>query len=140
MQEASLNIILKNFDSLFKNLDEFEMFINMPINIFKEIISSDNLTVNNETQITTLVLEYIKSRRNLNEVKQEIIKDNENEDNIAKNENQKIEIDKKENLNYNEKWRETIINTKDKFKKRPLSRRRRKKYYRINPLFIPSSQ
>ena len=54
---------------------------------FKDIISSDEIDVEKEKEISDLVIEYIKSRREIPENKLKEQKNLENNENIGNNEN-----------------------------------------------------
>ena len=70
---------------------------------FKDIISSDELDVEQEKEVADLVIEYIKFRRNIPEEKKDIPpqeeKNNENNENIENNENQENNDNNEENKN-----------------------------------------
>ena len=66
---------------------------------FKDIISSDELDVEQEKDVAELVIEYIKSRRNIPEEKKEVPPE---EKNLENNENQENHENKEENKNNEE--------------------------------------
>ena len=70
---------------------------------FKDIISSDELDVEQEKEVADLVIEYIKFRRNIPEEKKDIPpqeeKNNENNENPENNENQENNNNNEENKN-----------------------------------------
>ncbi len=70
---------------------------------FKDIISSDELDIEQEKEVADLVIEYIKFRRNIPEEKKDIPpqeeKNNENNENPENNENQENNNNNEENKN-----------------------------------------
>ena len=48
-----------------KSLEEFKAILDLPYDLIKDILSSDDLTVENEKQVTEIVINYIKMRKNL---------------------------------------------------------------------------
>ena len=93
--------IIKNLGSISNAKKEMTL---LKYDIFREIISSDELDVQNEKDICDLVIEYIKSRRKIPEEKQDIKEIKE----INNNESNKNIIQNNENLNEEEKKEENI--------------------------------
>jgi len=63
LQQECLNILKKNFHKVSKNLNEFQIILDLPLDIFKKLISDDELVVNSEKEICDIVLNYIKLRK-----------------------------------------------------------------------------
>ena len=97
-QQCKENII-KNLGNIPNSKKEMTL---LKYDIFRDIISSDELDVQNEKDICDLVIEYIKSRREIPEEKQDIKEIKE----INNNELNKNIIQNNENLNEEEKKEE----------------------------------
>ena len=97
-QQCKENII-KNLGNIPNSKKEMTL---LKYDIFRDIISSDELYVQNEKDICDLVIEYIKSRREIPEEKQDIKEIKE----INNNELNKNIIQNNENLNEEEKKEE----------------------------------
>ena len=97
-QQCKENII-KNLGIIPNSKKEMTL---LKYDIFRDIISSDELDVQNEKDICDLVIEYIKSRREIPEEKQDIKEIKE----INNNELNKNIIQNNENLNEEEKKEE----------------------------------
>ena len=97
-QQCKENII-KNLGIIPNSKKEMTL---LKYDIFRDIISSDELYVQNEKDICDLVIEYIKSRREIPEEKQDIKEIKE----INNNELNKNIIQNNENLNEEEKKEE----------------------------------
>ena len=100
------NVFKQCKENIIKNLgiipnSKKEMTL-LKYDIFRDIISSDELDVQNEKDICDLVIEYIKSRREIPEEKQDIKEIKE----INNNELNKNIIQNNENLNEEEKKEE----------------------------------
>ena len=91
--------IIKNLGNIPNSKKEMTL---LKYDIFRDIISSDELDVQNEKDICDLVIEYIKSRREIPEEKQDIKEIKE----INNNELNKNIIQNNENLNEEEKKEE----------------------------------
>ena len=91
--------IIKNLGNIPNSKKEMTL---LKYDIFRDIISSDELYVQNEKDICDLVIEYIKSRREIPEEKQDIKEIKE----INNNELNKNIIQNNENLNEEEKKEE----------------------------------
>ena len=97
-QQCKENII-KNLGNIPNSKKEMTL---LKYDIFRDIISSDELDVQNEKDVCDLVIEYIKSRREIPEEKQDIKEIKE----INNNELNKNIIQNNENLNEEEKKEE----------------------------------
>ena len=97
-QQCKENII-KNLGIIPNSKKEMTL---LKYDIFRDIISSDELDVQNEKDVCDLVIEYIKSRREIPEEKQDIKEIKE----INNNELNKNIIQNNENLNEEEKKEE----------------------------------
>jgi len=97
LQEKALNVLLKNFPNLNKNLNDIENFFDLSYEAFLNFITQDGLVMETEREISELILNYIKSRRNISEnfvpPQKEI--NNENEINKFPSKIKDIEEDKK---------------------------------------------
>ena len=91
--------IIKNLGNIPNSKKEMTL---LKYDIFRDIISSDELDVQNEKDVCDLVIEYIKSRREIPEEKQDIKEIKE----INNNELNKNIIQNNENLNEEEKKEE----------------------------------
>jgi len=65
LEEKAFEFIVKNFSALNKNLSDIESFLEFSYETFLNIITRDDLVVETEKDISDLILNYIKSRRNL---------------------------------------------------------------------------
>jgi hypothetical protein len=68
-----LSILLKNFNKISKNLEEFKAILDLPYDLIKKILSSDELIVENEKQVCDIVVNYIKMRKSLEEKSNSLI-------------------------------------------------------------------
>lgn len=60
-------MLTKNFPNLNKNLADIECFLEFSYESFLNFVTQDNLVMETEKDITELILNFIKSRRNLPE-------------------------------------------------------------------------
>ena len=67
MQNQCLAVIKNNFEKIIKNIEEFRKILDLPIDVFLKIISSDDLVVNSEKEICDFIFNYIKFRRDIKE-------------------------------------------------------------------------
>ena len=65
LMDECLNILKNNFFKVSKNLSEFQIILDLPYNIFKQLITSDDLVVHEEKEICDIVLNYIKIRKKI---------------------------------------------------------------------------
>ena len=86
--------IKENLGNIQNNKKEL---VELKYNSFKDIVSSDELDVEQEKDVADLVIEYIKSRRSIPEEKKE-----ENKENSEKNEKKEEPPENKENENKKE--------------------------------------
>lgn len=68
LQKSCLNLMKNNFDKIFKNAEEFSMILNLPLDIFGSLIKSDDICVTSEKDICDMVMNYIKTRKNIEKV------------------------------------------------------------------------
>ena len=59
---------MKNFNKISKSLEEFKSILELPYDLIKNVLSSDELSVDNEKQVCDIVLNYIKTRRSITEI------------------------------------------------------------------------
>jgi hypothetical protein len=85
-------LLTKNFPNLNKNLSDIEDFLECPYDFFLNFIAKDDLIMETERDVSELILNYIKSRRNVPEALNPLITNLE-ENKLDKN--QKEEKDKK---------------------------------------------
>lgn len=115
LQEKTLKLITKNYTDLNKNLSDIECFLRFSFDTFLNFVSQDDLVMETEKDISELILNYIKNRRNLPENHQipsnfllnsEIIKDEENKINKAEKK-EEIEEEKSKANDNDEKEEES---------------------------------
>ena len=114
LQKACANKIKKSLGNVTNKAKEM---IDLDYDTFKDVISADELDVEGEKEVAELVLEYIKSRREIPEVKlsnpppetqpkieeNEVKQNNENVENNENNENNENEEKKEEEKKEEEK-------------------------------------
>ena len=136
LNKEAINFITENFKSLkiFKS-----DIIDLDFDSFKNLINSDKINVDSEKDISELILEYIKSRRDLPEEEKEKLEIKEIQINQNENENKEAEkqnnegnlenIENKEEKNEEEKKEEEKKEEekKEEEKKKKRKKRRRKK-------------
>jgi len=114
LNKECIKFIINNF----KYLKEFEKdIIELDFDTFKEIINSNEINIENERDISNLVINYISLRRELEEIKEEINNEKREEDKKTKEENNKEEEKKKEDENKKEEGKEEE-NIKEEEKKK----------------------
>ena len=134
LNKECINFIIKNFKDvkIFKN-----DILDLDFDTFKQIMSSEQINIDNEKDISDFVINYIKTRR---EIPDEIIENKENKENIIKEEEKKEEKkeeekkeedkekekEKEKNENINEKWKNDLLKLKESVKKRKLSKEEEK--------------
>ena len=137
LNKESINFIVKNFKEvkIFKN-----DIIDLDFDTFKQIITSEEINIDNEKEISDCVIDYIKSRRELpeekeekkekgekkennneEEKKEEEKKEEKKEEEKKNDEEKEKEKDKNENDVY-EKWKKYLNDLKDSVKKKKLSK------------------
>ena len=103
LRKECSNKIKSNLGNI-KNLKK--EIIELKYNTFKDIISSDELDIEQEKDVADLVIEYIKSRRNIPEEIKENIPNNENnlqnQENLENNQQNEEPPQNQENQNQNE--------------------------------------
>jgi len=65
LKNDCLSILKKNFNKISNNLNEFQIILDLPIDIFKQLITSDDLVLTSEKEICDIALNYIKIRKNI---------------------------------------------------------------------------
>ena len=133
LNKECIKYIIKNFKyvKIFKkDILEFDF------DTFKKIISSDELNIDDEKDVSDFVINYIKSRRELPEENVEKINDNNNKEGEEKKEeeekkdeekkNDEIQKEEKKEINENEKWNNYLKELKKSNKKKKLTKEEEK--------------
>ena len=166
LNKEAINYITENFKEvkIFKN-----DIIDLDFESFKNLMNSDKINIFSEKDISELILEYIKSRRDLPEeekekleLKETQINSNENnnknddinqenreninneeekkEENEEKKDEEKKEDEIKEN-DANEKWKKYLYELKDSIKRKKLSKEQEKELIMcIRFAYIPHNE
>ena len=148
LNKACINYIATNFKfvKIFKS-----DIIDLDFETFKKIMSSEEINIDNEKDISDFVINYIRSRRELPEENEAIKENKEIKENInneeqkeeekkeeekkeeEKKEEEKKEEEKKEEKkeeknenNINEKWKNDLNKLKETIKKKKLSKEQEK--------------
>ena len=58
---------MKNFNKISNSIEEFKSILDLPYDLIKNVLASDELSVDYEKQVVDIVLNYIKTRRTLTE-------------------------------------------------------------------------
>lgn len=113
LMDECIKLISSHFDIVINNPQEKKSLIDLPFNVFKKIVSSDDLVLDSEKKICDLVIEYIESRKNINNVI-EIENSNKINNEIIGDNPEKVEIDKLEGGKDTNLKAEVVENKEDK--------------------------
>ncbi len=128
-----LNILKRHFHKVCKNLNEFQIIIDLPLDVFKKLITADDLVVNSEKEICDVVINYIKARKNIVQEgeKPEAVKPAEGEENAENaekppeeskpNEPKSDELKPEGELNFVERNKKQLEQMRKKMVKKPLT-------------------
>lgn len=121
LKNDCLSILKKNFNKISKNLNEFQIILDLPIDTFKQLITSDDLVLTSEKEICDIALNYIKIRKNISkpiaENPEKPAEEKPEEKALPEN---PIEAKEKE-LNFVEKSKKQLEDMRKKMIKSPLS-------------------
>ena len=139
LNKECINFIIQNFKEvkIFKN-----DILDLDYDTFKQIMSSEQINIDKEKDISDFVINYIKNRRELpdeikekvekkennnkeEEKKEEIKKEEEKEKEKEKEKQKEKEKEKNEN-DVNEKWKNDLLKLKESVKKRKLTKEEEK--------------
>ena len=135
LNKECINFIIQNFKEvkIFKN-----DILDLDYDTFKQIMSSEQINIDKEKDISDFVINYIKNRR---ELPDEIKEKDEKKENNNKEEEKKEEIKKEEEKeeekekekqkeknenDVNEKWKNDLLKLKESVKKRKLTKEEEK--------------